>query len=237
MPGTLTSVRTGPVSAESDESIANESVVAEPRDDDAMPPSGPRDRDDAVHGRHRGPESVDGDLRRVRHGIDADDHDHALADLRSELTVEDLRRRRTEQERARQRSTTTDAVIGALGQHVTLWTSTGSEMTGTVVEVGSDHVCINTTAGAAWVRASAITMVRSATDPTAGTSAGGHPRARLVDVLEDLMAAEATVALTLSGGKRVSGRPVGVGRAVIIRDDRGFMTVDLGAVVVVSRAV
>lgn len=195
--------------------------MVEPNDDDAT---------------HHGSFPTEADITRISGGGSSDDHDAALADLRSDLSIEDLRRRRRQQEWSRREVTPTSVLAGSIGERVTLWLSTGTELFGTVTEVGTDYVCLDTGRDHTWIRIAETTGVRTEMDPATMVSDPPTLSATLIDVIEDLMMAEVTVSVVLRGGARTSGTPLTIGESLMIRDDRGHTVLEPSTVVAISRA-
>lgn len=208
--------------------------MVEPPDDDVTPPSD-RSRVDRQEGDARSGRPDRAEVERLRGRPLSDDADTALADLRSDMSIEDLRRLRAERDRSREEMTTGDVLSRSVGRTVTIWTSSGVVLTGEVVEVGSDYGCISTPGATAWIPTSGITAIRSQLDPVRSPAARAGTDSRFIDVIHDMVMAEVAITLTLRGDGQVTGTPLVVGESVTLIDDQTYTTVDARAIIVLSR--
>lgn len=187
--------------------------------------------DDAVA--HRS--ATEADLARISGRRGDDDADSALADLRSELSIDEMRNRRRRREYSRHLATPPRVLCGSIGDRVTVWLSTGSSETGEVVSTGRDHACLDIGGDPRWITYTGIEAVASPLDPATALPRAVEGDATLIDVLEDLALSEVTVSVLLSSGSRISGIPLSAGEALTLRTDNGFVVVETTSIVVVSR--
>lgn len=179
--------------------------------------------------------SPDADIARISGRRSDSDHDSGLAELRSELSIDDLRSRRREREFTRHAASPSRVLHGSLGARVVIWLSTGSTISGELVETGHDYACVDISGDHRWIAFGAIVAVGSPIDPASTIKRSSMIDAALIDVIEDLTLSEVSISILMTGGSRITGTPLGVGEALIMRDEHGFVVVAVDSVVAISR--
>ncbi len=171
------------------------------------------------------------------------DPNAALAGLRAEAMIEDLRAERRERELTRIEATTTSLLLGLVGSPCSLFCENGDGIAGVVIEIGADYVCIDANGTLVWVRLDGIVAVSSRMDPgevaatsdVAPTSIEHSARSMFVDVIEDLIYSESEVNLGLRGGHNVSGSPIAVGESLTVSTAGGHVLASVTAITTIRR--
>jgi hypothetical protein len=153
---------------------------------------------------------------------------------RVQMAVEGRRRERWLRERRAEQVSLHAALRCSIGEPADLHLRSGAELKGRVEVVGVDVVALATPAGSQWVALRAVAAVELARPPREAEAAGWQPT--LVEVLEELRGAGATVSIAVEGGALLRGELVAVGEAVTLRDPerRRHHVVALDAIVSLS---
>lgn len=170
-----------------------------------------------------------------RSGRSTSDPDVQLAELRADLSIEDLRRRRSRTERARSEIRIEDVLAGSLHLRVDVLVASGARITGSLVEIGSDYICLQCEPGAVWIRSGAVQAVATPHDPASRVGSSGAISASLPQVLEDLMLSERELMVGLNSGERIVGLPIAVGSVLTLRGVDGYTVVTLNEVATISQ--
>lgn len=160
------------------------------------------------------------------------DADLSLAHLRASQAAGRLRRENWEIQRRREDATISSVLLGSRGDVVAAHLSDTSTYVGTVAEVGVDYVALESTHGLTWLALAAVTAVELRTDKVRDADSLDSPSSMLIDVIEDLIAAEVTLGVTLRSATALSGEPIAVGSSLFMRNSNGHgVTVaDFGAI-------
>jgi small nuclear ribonucleoprotein (snRNP)-like protein len=168
----------------------------------------------------------------------ADGADRFAAEARAEEAVERRRRERWDRQQRQVLTTLPAALDAALGSSVTLLLRDGSTLPGTVVDLGADHLELRATTATHWVALAAVVGIESERAFVADPEDLPLRGARLVEVLEDLVAEEGDVTVRLTGGTVVRGQVIAAGEALTMRptDRPSTVLLSLEAIEVVSVA-
>lgn len=178
-----------------------------------------------------------GEAGPVRGDQDTPDMDRDLAQLRVEMSIEQLRHRRTATERSRSEVRAANLLVGSIDRTATIWLVPGGTISGHVVEVGRDYLCMEPATGPVWISLDVVAAVRTPVDPGTAPSATSTVGVGLLDILEDLIVAEREINVVLCSGEAITGMPTAVGQAMTLRHPTGFVLVPLHAVATVSLGV
>lgn len=161
-----------------------------------------------------------------------DPHLRLLDDARQAQAVADRSQRRLLQEADEQDATFLGSLQDAAeaGGQVVLETTVGRRVRGTVRALAADHVVVDGEHGTAWVRLSAVTVLRGPSPAggrgaRGGVRAGGGERPDRPDVpfaraLRSAVEHRPTVEVVFAGGASTRGVAVGAGRDVLTLQDR-----------------
>ncbi|HTO01665.1 MAG TPA: hypothetical protein VL068_13430, partial [Microthrixaceae bacterium] len=132
----------------------------------------------------------------------------------------------------RENATLNSVLMSALGDPVAVHLSDTSTYAGTVAEVGVDYVAIESSKGLTWLALAAVTAVELRNDKVGDADAIETPDSMLIDVIEDLIAAEVTLNVTLRSATALSGEPTAVGESLFMRNTNGHgvTVVDFNAI-------
>ncbi|MGB3412824.1 MAG: hypothetical protein WBA45_16715 [Microthrixaceae bacterium] len=157
------------------------------------------------------------------------DADLSLANLRSSQAAGRLRRENREMQRRREQTTIRSLLHGSTGETVVAHTAGATTHSGTIVEVGLDYAAIESDAGLCWVALDAVSAVELETDNVLDTEFEEVSDSMLIDVIEDLIAAEAILSVTMQNGAVLVGEPTSVGPLLFLRNRirRGSSVVNL----------
>lgn len=166
-------------------------------------------------------------------GLDADLY---LAGLRSSQAAERLRRDNREAQRRREWATLSSMLAGSVDLSVVIHTLDRSTHSGKVVEVGGDYVAIESTNGIRWIALDAVCAVESPAEKPVDVEAAEGRQSILVDVIDDLIAAEAILNVTLVSGATLHGEATAVGASLFLRSPshRGSTSVRVDAIAIIQ---
>ncbi|MGB6058789.1 MAG: hypothetical protein WBF71_11030 [Microthrixaceae bacterium] len=146
------------------------------------------------------------------------DPDLSLADLRSSQAAGRLRRENREIQRRREQTTIRSLLHGSIGETVVAHTAGATTHSGTVVEVGVDYAAIESDAGLCWVALSSVGAVELETEKVLDSDFEEIPDSMLIDVIEDLIAAEAILSVSVTNGAVLVGEATSVGASLFLRN-------------------
>ncbi len=164
------------------------------------------------------------------------DPDLSLAHLRSQQAAARLRSRNWNGERLRERTTIRSLLIGCVDLVAVIHTADGATSSGTVAEVGRDYVAVESGPALRWISLGSILAVESPSERVIDAELAESPESMLVDVLEDLIAAETILSVTLSSGAVLVGEAMSVGATLLLRNParRGLTVVHPEAICAVQ---
>ncbi|MHB1137879.1 MAG: hypothetical protein ACYC2O_02915 [Microthrixaceae bacterium] len=150
-----------------------------------------------------------------------DDADRFVADRRAEDAAAARRRARWDGLQREELTTLAAALDAAVGQQVTLVLLTGARDAAVVAAVGADHVALRPRSSASmrWVALDGIAAIESAEPYSEDPESLARSELTLGDVLSDLCADRALVAVTLRGGAVLRGEVHAVGATLSLRAD------------------
>lgn len=146
--------------------------------------------------------------------LSADDADRFLADARGDEAIESARRRRWAKQIIEESTSVLATLHACLGNETFLILETGERVAGEIFALGENYVQVRTSAATRWISLDCVIAVEVDVRVTADPAAFDASEGLLVEVLEDLVAEELPIALTLSGGTVLTGLPLSVGTAV-----------------------
>lgn len=143
--------------------------------------------------------------------------DRFLADSRGEEAVESARRGRWARHLLEESTTTAATLHASVGNEVYLMLRTGERRRVEVSSLGEDYVQVRGSASILWIRLSCVIAVEAASSVVANPEAFDPAEGLLSEVLEDLVADELQITLTLVGGAVLAGVAISVGAALRLR--------------------
>jgi len=159
-----------------------------------------------------GTESLLGASQGAAEGVD-----QFLADSRGEEAVELARRGRWARHLLEESTTITAALHASVGNEVFLILRTGERRRVEVSSLGEDYVQVRGSASILWIRLSSVIAVEAASSVVANPEAFDPAEGLLAEVLEDLVADELQITLSLTGGAVLTGVAISVGAALRLR--------------------
>ena len=147
----------------------------------------------------------------------AEGADRFLADARGEEAVESARRGRWARHLLEESTTIAATLHASVGNEVFLILRTGERRRVEVSSLGEDYVQVRSSASILWIRLSSVIAVEAAASLVANPEAFDPAEDLLAEVLEDLVADELQVTLSLTGGAVLTGVAISVGAALRLR--------------------
>jgi hypothetical protein len=159
-----------------------------------------------------GTESLLGASQGAAEGVD-----QFLADSRGEEAVESARRGRWARHLLEESTTIAAALHASVGNEVFLILRTGERRRVEVSSLGEDYVQVRGSASIFWIRLTSVIAVEAASSLVATPEAFDPAEGLLAEVLEDLVADELQITLSLTGGAVLTGVAISVGAALRLR--------------------
>lgn|GEM_PF-1407757 len=149
--------------------------------------------------------------------LETDSADRYVADSRGEEAIESARRRRWARQVLEQSITVLATLQASLGQQLVLILRSGERRVVQVAMLGENFLQVRTAGSITWIRLDCVICVETDVAVAATPEAFEPGVGRLEDVLEDLVADELPISLSLLGGSQITGVTISVGAAVRVQ--------------------